>query len=471
MILSRSPTRAKLFPRAPGIVLYPVAAALGLLTGYSSLMNPPLLKVLLLLPALVFALTVPPETIFAGWLFVAPLLQGASGGTDRGHILFKFLFFIPPLILVGQMALGGIRRSRLWAIDVLPALYLIYILVRVRFLPSEFTGTEASLRAIYAAVGIGIIGYYFTAFGRASDQLPITVARLLLWSGIVVAIFALVDAASGWNPWNNIIGGNGQLRRLSATLEGPVPVGTFLGVGVAFAAAILLWKGPGSLRRPATLLIGLAIPAEYFTYTRGPIVATATVGLFLALLANRARWPSVLACAVVGLVIFVSWNHLSSSAVYRERLGVTETVTTREAIQHESIRLFRQKPLFGWGYDTFDQAKLTLPNRDVRIQGETSHNTYLTILVELGVIGLTLLVLPFAVIAWRAVAAARRKLVEPWVVAGCVGSAASVAIGALTYDARFFSFTTALPLLTLGVARRLLANASDDAASALATNQ
>jgi O-antigen ligase len=178
----------------------------------------------------------------------------------------------------------------------------------------------------------------------------------------------------------------------------------------------------------------------------------------MALIANRARWPSLLAFATVGVLVFAAWGHISSSNIYQERLGVTATVTTREKIQHESVALFRQRPLLGWGYNTFDRIRGISPTRDTQIQNITSHDTYLTVLVELGVIGLALLVLPWVVISCRALAAARRGLVEPWMVAGCVGAAVSVWIGALTYDARFFPLISALPWITLGVARNLLGN-------------
>jgi len=457
LIISPPAASWRRLPHLSGALMHVAALGLGLLAGYSLLMSPPLLKLLLLLPALVFAVTVSPEKLFVGWLFCAPFVQGASGGQHHGHAFFKFLFFIPPLILVARMATGAVRRSHLWAIDVLPALYLIYILVRVRLSPSEFTGDQASLRAVYGVVGIGIIAYYFTAFGETSEKFPIRVARSLLWSGIVVAILALVDAATGWNLWNNTIGGNGQVRRVSSTFDGPAPLGTYLGVGVAFAVAILVWKGPRSLRLPATLLIGLSVPALYFTYTRGPILGVAAVGVFMALLANRARWPSLLVFAVVGLFVFAAWNQISSSTVYKERLGVTSTVTTREAIQHESIELFRQKPLFGWGYNTFDKVKVTLPNRNPNIDKETSHDTYLTVLVELGATGLVLLMLPWAVICCRAAKAGRRGLAEPWIVGGCVGAVASFSIAALTYDTRFFSLVMVLPWIAVGLARNLLA--------------
>jgi O-antigen ligase len=425
-------------------------------------MSPPLAKLLLLLPALAFAVMIPPEKLFAGWLFCAPLVQGPSGGGDHGHVFFKLFFFFPPLILAARMAMGAVRRSHFWVVDALPALYLIYILVRVGLLPSEFSGTEASFRGIYAAVGIGVIGYYFTAFGATSNRFPIMVVRSLLWSGVAVAMLALVEAATGWNLWNQEVGGNGQVRRVVSTFTSPAALGTYVGAGVAFAVAVLIWHGPRSLRLPASLLIALSIPTLYFTYTRGPILGIATVSVFMVLLANRARWPSVLALAVTAALVFAAWNHLSSSGIYKERFGVTQTIAVRQGIQRESVDLFRQKPLFGWGYNTFDRAKLTLPNPNPLIVNETSHDTYLTVLVELGIIGLALLVLPWAVIAWRALAAGWQGLAEPWIIGGCVGVAASFAIGAATYDARFFGLTTALPMITLGLARKVLANRQDD---------
>jgi len=195
----------------------------------------------------------------------------------------------------------------------------------------------------------------------------------------------------------------------------------------------------------------------FFTFSRGPVLGAAVVCVAFALIANRARWPSLLVLATVALLVFVVWGRISSTAVYHERLGVTETVQTRDEIQRVSLKLFREKPIFGWGYNTFDQAKLTVPDRDPRFDGLTSHNTFLTVVDELGLVGLALLLLPWAVIGWRTVSAASRGQVERWIAGGCVGVAVAYAIGALTYDARFFTLVTALPWIMLGLARNLLA--------------
>jgi O-antigen ligase len=162
--------------------------------------------------------------------------------------------------------------------------------------------------------------------------------------------------------------------------------------------------------------------------------------------------------ATVGILLFASWGRFTSSAVYEERLGV-DTAKPRAVLTDVAFDLFRQRPLFGQGYGTFDQVKLTLPiqaNQAEIVKTTTSHDTFLTVLAELGAFGLALLVLPWLVIGWRAVTAGWSGAVEPWIVAGCVGAAATYAIGAVTYDARFFPLISAIPWITLGLVRKTL---------------
>ena len=271
LILSSRAVRSRYSPHASDLMLYPAAAGLGLLAGYSVLMSPSLVKLLLLLPGLVFAVTVSPEKLFVGWLFCAPFVDGAASGDHSGHAFYRFLFLVPPVILLARMSTGELRRSRLWAIDLLPALYVAYIVVRVELLPSAFTGTAASPRGIYTGVGIAAISYYFAAFARTTDRFPVRVASSLLWSGIIVSVLALVDAATGWNLWNTVEAGEGTAtRRVVSTFASPGALGAYIGAGVVFSVAILAWNGPHSLRRPAILLIPLSIPALFFTLLARP---------------------------------------------------------------------------------------------------------------------------------------------------------------------------------------------------------
>jgi O-antigen ligase len=413
-----------------------------------------LVKVLLLIPGLVAAFVIPLGTLFTGWLSVAPFIQGPSSHSASGHIFFKYLFLVPPLVFVARMLMGEHRRARLLPVDAVPLLYVAYVAFRVILFPSPLSGPDANGRAIYAGVGLAAIGYYVVAFGIG--QAPVRVARALLWSAPVVAVFALVDELTRWNPWHTSeVEAGTQHRRVVATFTSPWDLGAYLGICVVFAVAILAFNGPHALRRPAIVSIALSVPAIFFTLSRGPALGAAATCVALVLIANRSRWPGVIVLAMAALVLIVAWGAISTSSVYQQRLGVTETVHTRQEIQRVTLALIRKKPILGWGYNTFDKAKLTVSNRDPRFDALTSHDTFLTVAAELGLVGL----LGFAswfVIGWRGLLAGRQGRIAGWTVGAGVGAVAAFTLGAFTYDARFFSLVSALPWIGIGVVRSQL---------------
>jgi hypothetical protein len=453
---------AQLRPRLPARggnpLLYVAATGISFVAGVSLAYERSSIWLgLFALAGLACVLAIQAETLFAAWLLSAPILQGAAGGEETAHPLFTLFYLVPPLILAARMALGDARVRRFWVIDALPALYLAYVLVSAQFTSPELKGS-AGLTSIYGAVGLGVVLYYFLAFGHTSRRLPRRIAACLIWSGIAVAALTLLDSQTGWNPYGDRVVQADGLARAVATLGSPFALGTFLGATVSFALAILYWNGPRSLRKPSILLIALALPALYFTYTRGPILALAVVGVLMSLIAARARWRSLLVLVAVGASLFAIWGQISSSAIYQERLGTVSTVESRIALRDASFALARERPVFGWGYSTFDEAKRNVSTDDPAIVlSTTSHDAFLTMLVELGTIGLLLFALPWLVIAWRACSAARLGLVESWIVGGSLGVLGIFAIGAATYDTRFFSLVAALPWIALGIARKALA--------------
>jgi len=418
-------------------------------------------RLLLALPFLMAAAAVPAEKLFVVWLVGAPLVQGAASGQHHGHDVYRLVFLVPPLIIVIRMAMGWLEIRRPSIVDALPAAYLGYIVLRLNLLPTTLTTPEhATLRSVYIDLGVPVIAYYAAAFGKTSEHFPRRLAAAFLWSGIVVAVLGVVNGVAHWNLWHNVVIGGDHVSRATSTLDSPAALGTYLGVGVAFAVAVLSWNGPESLRRPALVLIVAAVPAAYYTYTRGPVLAGAVVAAAVAVTARRVRWRTLFLLAAMGVGLFVAWSHLTSTAIYKDRFGVTRTVTPRVVMTDVAVRLFEERPAFGWGFSTFDQAKFLVPTtQPIVVQTTTSHDTFLTVLAELGVAGLVLLVVPWVVIPWRSVAAAARGAVEPWLVAACLGAVAVYVIGALTYDTRFFPFVIALPWIAVGALRKTLARA------------
>jgi O-antigen ligase len=84
----------------------------------------------------------------------------------------------------------------------------------------------------------------------------------------------------------------------------------------------------------------------------------------------------------------------------------------------------------------------------------TSHNTYLTILVEIGGVGLALLLIPAAIITWQALKMALASPELRWFVVGAIAALGVYVFTASSIDMRFFSFVPALTWLLLGILRR-----------------
>jgi O-antigen ligase len=177
---------------------------------------------------------------------------------------------------------------------------------------------------------------------------------------------------------------------------------------------------------------------------------------------TRVLGLSVLAATAVAVALLAP--SFQRTDVYQQRVAQRETVQTRVALQDWSLQLAAEKPVLGWGYGSFDRVKNTsgFTAEGIAIASvleATSHNTYLTVLVELGIVGLLLLILPFLVLAVRAVAA-RAQHSGDWLVAASLCSLFVIGLTASTLDFRFFSFAQMLPFVFLALLRRTSASSS-----------
>jgi O-antigen ligase len=131
-------------------------------------------------------------------------------------------------------------------------------------------------------------------------------------------------------------------------------------------------------------------------------------------------------------------------------------------LQDVSIKLIERKPLLGWGYDSFDRVKynVSVPSPQLPLSQalqSTSHDTYLTILVEYGALGFAIFVLPWIAIFLRGLSKVRKPAPDRWFLAAMLASIVLLAVNAATLDYRFFSFVPMLGWLSLALVRRRLA--------------
>jgi O-antigen ligase len=427
------------------------------------------LLALLALAGLVVLVNLPTELVFLSWLFLAPIFQNPADSSSLGRALTWALYTAPALLF---LALTIARRQRVVAfrpIDALPAAYVAYVVLSFAMTTNVLGISPLTTgKGILELVALGPLVYYFLTFGPGIAFAPRGIYVALLGAALVQAVMAIVEIATGWNLW----GDYGWLTheggaRASGTLANPAVLGMLLGCGIVFAVAVLSWGGPRALRTPSWIAIGLCTPALFFTLTRGPMMATAAAVVLLLLL-GRARLAGLAVLLGSFIVILLVMPAVERTSVYQNRFSVSSTVDIRVAISDVSMKLAAEKPVLGWGYNTFDEVKNA--SDFVAAAGAkggvalssvlktTSHNTYLTIIVELGALGLLLYAIPFAVICFRAVMT-RPPPDQSWIVGVALGSLLVIVLTAVTLDFRFFSFPMMLPFVFLAILRRTTAPA------------
>jgi O-antigen ligase len=449
-------------PRGRTIAYATLSSGVGLYAGAmvarsNSLSPPPLLLLALLaLAGVTILLSIPPTVAFLAWLALAPLLQNSASHTAVGSPLQLALYVGPPLVFLLWSLTASSRLHRLSFIDFVPLAYFL-VLLGSMFLTSDVTIT--AIKDLYTRTAIGIIVYYLAAFGPLRSNVRERVVAVVLTLATIEAFMSIVDGLTGWNLWhdNRSYPGYGT-RRAVATLADGAVLGTFIGIGVVLAIAVLVWQGPRQLRRLAMVTIVMGLPGMFFTLTRGPIVATVAVGFLVLLTRPGTRLLAFASLLLATAILGSTWSRISSSNVYRERASKTTTVEIRVELQRLSLQLAAKRPIFGWGYDSFDRVKqvgsFSGSVSRSEVLSSTSHNTFLTILVDYGVVGLGLLLMPWLVIGWRSLGEIVRHPAARWFVVGSLAVVGVNAISACTYDFRFFSLVPALTWLFLGLLRR-----------------
>ena len=148
----------------------------------------------------------------------------------------------------------------------------------------------------------------------------------------------------------------------------------------------------GTLRSMKTLVVLGSVPiAILATMTRSAWLSFAGSLLGLVFVARNAKARlasiAVVAVAVGGLAVVMSTTKLGS--VLGDRLQDSGSVEFREAVYAGSWRMFLDRPITGWG---FHQMPANLPGYVGEFHDKVlyPHNTYLEILVENGLLGLSL---------------------------------------------------------------------------------
>lgn len=171
-----------------------------------------------------------------------------------------------------------------------------------------------------------------------------------------------------------------------------------------FVCATLLlvdWGMASPVRRIAyAIAIAAAAVFIVLTFSRGSWLAAAVVSAVFLLLYPRRILRIAIPVAIVA-VILAATVFSAPVGFAMERLGDEDTAQSRIVGDVASLRMIERQPFIGLGYDTYnlnwEKFKTRVEEIPVKT-GSTSHNTYLTVMAELGIPAFLLLITP--VVYW-----------------------------------------------------------------------
>ncbi len=355
---------------------------------------------LLVVPGAVLAYRFPLSVIIL-WLLVQPFVVDISGGSLR--MLFWVVHRgLPPfaVALILVTAAMGLRRRGLprlgWA-EVMMAGYLIATLVSIIYT------SDSTLRAAYQLYDRTLVPMCLYLIIRLIDPEEEKLRMLIPALVFLVVSQAVFGMLSWYNP--------GALPDAWLDRAGERTTGSLKSVSVYTT----------TLMFGALFLVHWALSTERKRIVRVGLLAVAAVAAYMVFLSfSRASWLAALVVvvgllfvyprlvrnvavvAVPVLLIALSTGVIQTQLTFAEH-RVSSASADRSALSRlpvvlASVRMFEERPVTGFGFGNFDLfdrefqgqvGDLVVPEKD-----HASHNLYMTLLAEQGLIGFALFVGP-----------------------------------------------------------------------------
>lgn len=344
----------------------------------------------------------------AVWLLLAPFLVETNNPTQR-RLYWIIHRALPPLLalLIAYWRRGSAPRFRLGLPEAAMGGYVAASLCSILLLHQQPAATAILL---YDRVFSPMCIYLAVRFWRPADADAKRLIPILLFIAVsqsIIGILSWVAPQLLLKPWLTHQG-----LRTTGSLGDPSTYGQAL----IFAGTILLHGAVNTANRRLRLLYFgvsmLAFFCVFFSFSRSTWLAGALAFAGLAYLYPRRILPfslfAGLASAVVGVAFFSEQIEFAGQRLYSQ--GSERAAVTRFPVYLAGIRMFLEKPITGWGYANFDRYDREFQGRIEGVfddnKDHASHNFFLTMLSEQGLIGFILFVLP---VAWWLALSVKKK--------------------------------------------------------------
>lgn len=335
--------------------------------------------------------------IVQGGAFVSlPLVIGGSTFRSAVENPYNTAGVAISLACIGMLSLARIRQiGWLASKNLFPLLFVLLVVMSAIW----SIHPDITIRRGIGYVLTVLIASYLAVRFDIDDAM-----RLLSWSFMLSAIGSLLFVAV--LPQYGIM----QVADLAGSWRGVFPHKNVLGpiMAVAVFTELYLLVNGGGRPRWRLALLGLFLGLVVLSGSATALLLSLfyVVGAAFYLLGRRNRLAAVGAltsCAFLLLMgLIVTWN---DPAAVLGIFGKDMTLTGRTTLWSVVIEIIRERPLLGWGYRAtwqLDDPATTFADDVTGNWGVTSsHNGFLEIALQLGLIGMILMTLIVGISLWR----------------------------------------------------------------------
>ncbi|HEX5586234.1 MAG TPA: O-antigen ligase family protein [Acidimicrobiia bacterium] len=347
------------------------------------------------------------------WIVTVPLVGTTDGGAVRAvYWLTHRALPVAALVIIIVGAVTGLRPRTLPKLGLPEACMAAYL--GATFFSVLYTAQHelSRLFVLYDRVFIPMCLYLIVRLvvpERRELRTLVVAAVVVLVVQSVVGMVAWIGPAVLRPEWLGKVG-----ERTTGTLQSP----DLFGVTMLFCGLFVLHMGMHAARRGTTRVValcffGLSLLMLFMSFSRATWLASVLALIGLAFVYRRYLQRIIVVGGLLILVLAASgllrtqWQY----AQYRFDSQQSEaSALSRLPVFLAAWRMFEAKPVTGFGYENFDSVDRRFQGRVGDLvypdKNHASHNLFLTLLAEQGLVGFVLYLGPMAL--WFLASIARR---------------------------------------------------------------
>ncbi|HWN97343.1 MAG TPA: O-antigen ligase family protein, partial [Methylomirabilota bacterium] len=324
--------------------------------------------------------------------------------------------------------------------------FVAYAVWRYRTADIEYLARQEFIQALLCiCLFLAVVS---NLYGQTEGRM---LTGVLVFLAMFVAMYGIYQWMSGSGKvW--AFSRPGYEGRGSGTFISPNHLAGFLEMLLPLAIAFTVFRGHGALLRiffgyaSLVILVGLAATGS----RAGWVVGGITMMLFSLLLLKTRKdlWIALAVMLVVAGTGKLLYSKMLQPRLHQPQTGQFITEDIRVELWATSLKMWKDHPLFGVGPAHFDYRYRGYRPAHWRFQPRPgwSHNDYLNTLVDWGVTGLALILLPLGVASFGAVRSWRylRRTGEKFGNRAAMVAGASLGLTALIIHS-FFDFNMHIP--------------------------